>query len=63
MFENYENFARQIYDEYNDFDDNFFFLGNGSNTTEIETPVDDITRSIENLLLDPPPGIRRSQRI
>ena len=24
-FENYENFARQIYDEYNDFDDKLLF--------------------------------------
>ena len=28
-FENYENFARQIYDEYNDFDDKPLFQGNG----------------------------------
>ena len=62
-FENYENFARQIYDEYNNFDDKSLFQGNGSNSPEIETPVDVIMRSINNLLLDPPPNVRCSQRI
>ena len=45
-FENYKNFARQIYDEYNDFDDKLLFQGNGSNAPEIETPLGDIKKSI-----------------
>ena len=62
-FENYENFARQIYEEYNDFDDKLLFQGNGLNATAIETPVDNITRSVENLLLDALPNVKRSRRI
>ena len=62
-FENYKNFARPIYDEYNDFDDKLLFQGNGSNAPEIETPVGDIKRGIENLLLVSPLNVRRSQRI
>ena len=56
-------FARQIYEEYNDFDDKLLFQGNGLNATAIETPVDNITRSVENLLLDALPNVKRSRRI
>ena len=40
-FKNYENFAWQICDEYNDFDGKLLVQGNCSNSTEIETPADD----------------------
>ena len=57
-FENYENFARQIYDEYNDFNDKLLFQGDPSNATEVETAVNYIRVSIENLLLDTPPNVK-----
>ena len=57
-FENYENIARQIYDEYNDFNDKLLFQGDPSNATEVETAVNYIRVSIENLLLDTPPNVK-----
>ena len=46
--ENYENFAKQIYDEFKDFDDKILFQVNRSNATETETPVDHITKRKPN---------------
>lgn len=61
--ENNENFPKQIYDIYCYFEVNFFFQGNRSNTKEIETLLNDITRSFKNLQLYPPPNVRLLQRI
>lgn len=63
--ENYEDFARQIYSENNSSDKTFFFQENDSNRNDDQsrdTPIEDITRSIENLHLNPLPELRRSER-
>ena len=63
---NYEDFARQIQEEYCDFDNNFLFQDSRTSTNEVpsygEPEIDDITHNMENLNLDIP-IVRRSQRI
>ena len=63
--ENYEDFARQIYNEKTSSDKAFFFQDNDSNGDDDQskdTPIEDITRSIENLNLNPLPELGRSER-
>ena len=63
--EDYEDFARQMQDEYCDFDNNFLFQDSCMSTNEVpscgEPQIDDITHSMENLNLDIP-IVQRSQR-
>ena len=56
--EDYEEFARQIQEEYYDFDNNFLFQDSCTSTNEVpsceEPQIDDIIHSMENLNLDIP---------
>ena len=61
--EDYEDFARQMQEEYSDFDNNFLFQDSRTSTNEVpscgEPQIDDITHNMENLNLDIP-IVRRS---
>ena len=63
--EDYEDFHREMQQEYCDFDKNFLFQDSRTSTNKVpscgETQIDDITHSMENLNLDIP-IVRQSQR-